>query len=72
MRPVEMSNGALENEERRLVAARGEALKQRRARRASALATKLSAVRREIALRKQLAFAVRYTASFGVRLKDLL
>jgi hypothetical protein len=55
MRPVDMSNGALENEERRLLAARGEALQQRRARRAGALATKLTAVRLEINLRKRLA-----------------
>lgn len=55
MRPVDMSNGALENEERRLVTARDEALQQRRTRRAGALATKLTAVRREIDLRKRLA-----------------
>jgi len=55
VRPVDMSNGALEQEERRLRAARDEALRQRRSRRAGTLATKLSAVRREINLRKRLA-----------------
>jgi hypothetical protein len=57
VRPVDMSNGALEQEERRLRAARDEALQQRRPRRARDLIAKLSAVRREIAKRKQLTWA---------------
>jgi hypothetical protein len=61
MRPVDMSNGALEQEERRLSAARDGALQQRRPRLVGKLTAKLSAVRREITKRKHLAWAANYS-----------
>lgn len=49
-----LSSGGLESEERRLAAARDDAIRARRGKRCAALAKKLSAVRQEIERRKRM------------------